>query len=97
MMTEYRLEVLQEYSREKSAYILSGTLLTGMKVELRPSELNVEKQYNGQQSLKEHVSYSLQVWKTMTFTKEYQLMWSGQDNRGSKGDHLQDLIQRIPQ
>ena len=25
------------------------------------------------------------------------LMWSGQDNRGSKGDHLQDLIQRIPQ
>ena len=32
----------------------------------------------------------------MTFTKEYQLMWSGQDNRGCKGDHLQDLIQRIP-
>eukprot|EP00731_Ephydatia_muelleri_P015147 Em0008g867a len=32
-----------------------------MKVELRPSELNVEKQYKGQQSLKEHVSYSLQV------------------------------------
>ena len=52
MMTEYRLEVLQEYSREKRA-ILSGTLLTGcMKVELRPSELNVEKQYKGQQSLK---------------------------------------------
>eukprot|EP00731_Ephydatia_muelleri_P033269 Em0027g17a len=49
MMTEYRLEVLQEYSRD----ILSGTLLTGMKVELR--------QYKGQQSLKEHVSYSLQV------------------------------------
>ena len=47
MMTEYRLEVLQEY-RE---HILSGTLLTGMKVELRP-ELNVEKQYKGQQSLK---------------------------------------------
>ena len=41
MMTEYRLEVLQEYSREKRAY----TKLTGMKVELRPSELNVEKQY----------------------------------------------------
>ena len=40
MMTEYRLEVLQEYSREKRAY----TLLTGMKVELRPSKLNVEKQ-----------------------------------------------------
>ena len=48
MMTEYRLEMLQEYSREK----LSGTLLTGMKVELRPFELNVEKQYKGQQSLK---------------------------------------------
>ncbi|KAL5515780.1 hypothetical protein EMCRGX_G000997 [Ephydatia muelleri] len=45
----------------------------------------------------EHVSYSYKLWKTMTFTKEYQLMWSGQDNRGSKGDHLQDLIQRIPQ
>ena len=54
MMTEYRLEVLQEYSREKRkrGHILSGTLLTGMKVELRPSELNVEKQYKGQQSLK---------------------------------------------
>ena len=51
MMTEYRLEVLQEYS-EKRGHILSGTLLTGMKVELRPSELNVEKQYKGQQSLK---------------------------------------------
>ena len=37
------------------------------------------------------------LWMTMTFTKEYQLMWSEQDNRGSKGDHLQDLIQRIPQ
>ena len=36
------------------------------------------------------------LWKILTFTKEYQLMWSGQDNRGSKGDHLQDLIQRIP-
>ena len=36
------------------------------------------------------------LWKTMTFTKEYQLLWSGRDNRGSKGDHLQDLIQRIP-
>ena len=48
MMTEYRLEVLQEYR----GHILSGTLLTGMKVELRPSELNVEKQYKGQQSLK---------------------------------------------
>ncbi|KAL5506025.1 hypothetical protein EMCRGX_G007588 [Ephydatia muelleri] len=64
-----------------------------MKVELRPSELNVEKQYKGQQSLKEHVSYSYKLWKTMTSTKE---LWSGQDNRGSKGDHLQDLIQRIP-
>ena len=54
MMTEYRLEVLQEYSRErgKEGIYLSGTLLTGMKVELRPSELNVEKQYKGQQSLK---------------------------------------------
>eukprot|EP00731_Ephydatia_muelleri_P021425 Em0014g16a len=92
MMTEYRLEVLQEYR----GHILSGTLLTGMKVELRPSELNVEKQYKGQQSLKEHVSYSYKLWKTMTFTKEYQLIWSGQDNRSSKGDHLQDLIQRIP-
>ena len=51
MMTEYRLEVLQEYSREKRAYT-SQTLFTGMKVELRPSELNVEKQYKGQQSLK---------------------------------------------
>ena len=48
MMTEYRLELLQEYR----GHILSGTLLTGMKVELRPSELNVEKQYKGQQSLK---------------------------------------------
>ena len=37
---------------EKRGHILSGTLLTGMKVELRPSELNVEKQYKGQQSLK---------------------------------------------
>ena len=27
--------------------------------------------------------------------KEYQLMCSGQDNRGSKGE-LQDLMQRIP-
>ena len=52
MMTEYRLEVLQEYIVEKRGHILSGTLLTGMKVELRPSELNVEKQYNSQQSLK---------------------------------------------
>ena len=51
MMTEYRLKMLQEYSREKRA-LLSRTLLTGMKVELRPSELNVEKQYKGQQSLK---------------------------------------------
>ena len=33
---------------EKRGHILSGTLLTGM----RPSELNVEKQYKGQQSLK---------------------------------------------
>ena len=48
MMTEYRLEVLQEYR----GHVLSGTLLTGMKVELRPSELNIEKQYKGQQSLK---------------------------------------------
>ena len=37
---------------EKRGHILSGTLLTGMKVELWPSELNVEKQYKGQQSLK---------------------------------------------
>ena len=37
---------------EKRGHILSGTLLTGMKVELRPSELNIEKQYKGQQSLK---------------------------------------------
>ena len=36
---------------EKRGRILSGTLLTGMKVELRPSKLNVEKQYKGQQSL----------------------------------------------
>ena len=50
MMTEYRLKMLQEYSRE--GYTLSRTLLTGMKVELRPSDLNVEKQYKGQQSLK---------------------------------------------
>ena len=38
MMTEYmyRLEVLQEYIVEKRGHKLSGTLLTGMKVELRP-------------------------------------------------------------
>ena len=47
-----RLEVLQEYSREKRAYTKRDSALTGMKVELRPSELNVEKQYKGQQSLK---------------------------------------------
>ena len=48
MMTAYRLEVLQEYSREKractkrdSAYWHEGGI-----------ELNVEKQYKGQKSLK---------------------------------------------
>ena len=50
MMTEYRLEVLQEYSREKRAYTKWDSA-TSMKVELRPSKLNVEKQYKGQQSL----------------------------------------------
>eukprot|EP00731_Ephydatia_muelleri_P015093 Em0008g813a len=57
MMTEYRLEVLQEYSRAKRAY----TKRDSAYWHEGPSKLNVEKQYKGQQSLKEHVSYSLQV------------------------------------
>ena len=31
----------------------------------------------------------------MTFTKEYQLMWSGQDNRGSKVDHLHQFVASV--
>ncbi|KAL5491239.1 hypothetical protein EMCRGX_G016487 [Ephydatia muelleri] len=48
MMTEYRLEVLQEYSRAKRAY----TKRDSAYWHEGPSKLNVEKQYKGQQSLK---------------------------------------------
>ena len=51
MMTEYRLEVLQEYSREKRAYTKRDSAYWH-EGGIEPSELNVEKQYKGQQSLK---------------------------------------------
>ena len=50
MMTEYRLEMLQEYSREKRAYL--DTKRDSAYWHEGASELNVEKQYKGQQSLK---------------------------------------------
>ena len=49
MMTEYRLEVLQEYSRENRAYTKRDSAYWH---EGGIAKLNIEKQYKGQQSLK---------------------------------------------
>eukprot|EP00731_Ephydatia_muelleri_P000496 Em0001g496a len=51
MMTEYRLEMLQEYSREKRAYTKQDSAYWH-EGGIEALRLNVEKQYKGQQSLK---------------------------------------------
>ena len=51
MMTEYRLEVLQEYSREKRAYSKRDSAYWH-EGGIEALRAKVEKQYKGQQSLK---------------------------------------------